>query len=920
MTDVDPRRTVAPRPDMSGTAQDTGPSADAAGDRPEGYPAHWEADVVLRDGSVAHLRPIVPGDEDRIRRFHAGQSEESIYLRFFAPIKELSDKDVHRFTHVDYDARAALVVTVRDEIIGIGRYDRLTDGTSAEVAFNIADPYQGKGVGSVLLEHLAAVAQEHGVTKFVADVLPQNRKMMKVFTDAGYEVGHHFDDGVIAVEFTIEPTARSAAVSLAREHRAESRNMAEVLRPRSVAIVGVSRRPDAMGSLVLDNILDGGFTGRVHIVNSETDLVRGLVAHDRVSDIDDEVDLAIVAVPARGVLDVVTDCAQHGVRAVLVISSGFAEVGAEGEELQAELLRRARSAGMRVLGPVSFGFVNNHPEVLLNATIGRQPPEVGALGLFTQSGGLGVGLLAAATRRRLGLSTFVSSGNRVDISGNDLMQYWIEDDSTGVVGMYLESVGNPRKFSRIARQLSLRKPVIAVKSATARSVPPGHRARAPKVDPSAFDALLHQAGVIQAKNIHHLVGIADLLLHQPLPAGDRVTVVGNSEGLNQIVAEMADSSGLRVPGDPIQIPLGGTARDVQTAFEEAFAREDSDSVVVSFIPPMQVSDEVIALTLAHAAWGHDKPCVATFFGMRDVSGAVRRAAEPHTAHIPARRRVIPLYDSPIDGVDALAAATRYAQWKGSDHGEWSRPPGVDRAAAHAVVEDVLGTDPQGRELTDHETARLLAAYGIDLWPSIAAPDRQRALEAAHSLGYPVVVRSLAEGIRTLPGSGGVRTDLNSEAGVLEAYDGLTARLGSWTDPRLAVQRMATPGTSTVVSSHEDPLFGPVVSFGIAGTPAEILGDVTHRIPPLTDADATALVDTLRSAPLLSGYRGRAPVDRDALQDILLRVAALADDLPEIGSLELNPVNVHADGADVLGAQITLTPPPRRKDAGRRALS
>ncbi|WP_116113356.1 GNAT family N-acetyltransferase [Austwickia chelonae] len=886
---------------------------------PPGYPGDWEADVVLRNGSIAHIRPILPSDGEGIRAFHAGQSEESIYLRFFAPLKELPDKDVHRFTHVDYDARAALVVTVRGMIIGIGRYDRLADGHTAEVAFNIADVYQGKGVGSVLLEHLAVAAQERGITRFVADVLPQNRKMMKVFVDAGYEVSHHFDDGVIAVEFTVEPTARSAAVSLAREHRAEAESMSDVLCPRSVAIVGVSRRPDAPGSLVLDNILDGGFTGQIHIVNSETDHVRGLPAYDRVSDITGEVDLAVVAVPAEKVSAVVADCATKGVKALVVLSSGFAESGPEGQARQAELLLTARAAGMRVLGPLSFGLVNNHPEVLLNATIGRHPPRVGSLGLFSQSGGLAVGLTASAAERGLGLSTMVSSGNRVDISGNDMMQYWIDDESTSVVGMYLESIGNPRKFSRIARQLSLRKPVVVVKSDTARNVPPGHRARAPKVSPSAFDALLTQAGVIRARTVHAMMDIAELVAHQPLPRGGRVGVVGNSDGLNQIMVEAARSRGLRVLGEPLRVPLGGTVRDVRAAMEEAFGDEGTDSVVVAFIPPMQASDEVIATTVAHAAWGHEKPCVAAFFGMRDVSEDLRKASEPRPGNHEGRRRIIPVYRTPLDGIEALAAATRYAQWLRSDHGEHLRPSGIDRTSAHHLVERTLTTAREGRLLDEDETRELLSAYGIDSWESIPCADAEEAVAAAQRLGYPVVLRSLAEGIRTLPGAGGVRADLRSPEAVRTAHRGLSEWLADLNDPQLAVQRMAPAGMATVIRSHEDPLFGPVVSFGVAGAPADVLGDLTHRIPPLTEVDLHELVETLRAAPLLSGGHGRPPVDRAHLYELLSRAAALAEDIPEIDSLELNPVMAHTGGAEVLGARIKVAPAPRRQDMGRRAL-
>ncbi|MCO5309262.1 MAG: acetate--CoA ligase family protein [Austwickia sp.] len=904
----------------TGAPQGTRATDDESSGIPVNYPSRWEADVVLRDGSLAHIRPIVPADARQLQSFHQAQSEESIYLRFFAPIKELSDRDLHRFTHVDYDSRAALVVTVRGKVIGIGRYDRLQDGRTAEVAFNISDAFQGKGVGLVPATSPRSPKQEHGVTRFVADVLPQNRRMMKVFTDAGYEVSHHFDDGVIAVEFTIEQTARSAAVSLAREHRAEAESMADVLRPEVVAIVGVSRRPDAMGSLVLDNLLDGGFTGRVHIVNTEVHQVRGLAAAPKVSDIEDQVDLAIIAVRGDAVLDVVRDCASSGVKAVCVISSGFAESGPVGEQRQAELRAFARSAGMRVIGPLSFGFVNNHPDVLLNATIGRVHPSVGNLGLFSQSGALGMEMTASASRRKLGLSTFISAGNRVDISCNDMLQYWIDDDTTEVVGLFLESMGNPRKFSRIARQLSLVKPVIGVHSVSLRSVAPGHTVRAAKVAPAAFDALLEQAGVIRADSVHSLMDIAELAAHQPLPRGDRVGIVGNSEGLNKLVVEAALGHGLRVEHEPWFVPLLSDVRSVQRAVEEAFDSADVDSVIVAFNPPMRSSDEMIATTLAHAAWRKDKPAVASFVGMRDVSIALRRAGEPGREPGEHLRRIIPLYKTPLNGVAALAAVTRYALWREADHGEMVRPPGLDRTAAHALIDAVLADSPEGRELTQAETIELLSAYGIELWPTIPVADADAAVAAAEQLGYPVVVRSVAEGVRDLPGFVGVRTDINSAAGVRDAHESMSARLSSWRDPQLVVQRMANPGVATVLRSHEDPLFGPVVSFGVTGPPSDVLGDITHRIPPLSDVDARDLILSLRAAPLLQGYRGQAPADLEALQDLVLRVAALADDTPDLDSLELIPINAWSGGADVLGARVVVAPAPQRKDAGRRAMT
>src|SRR5665648_177798 len=562
--------------------------------RPDAHPVWWEADVVLRDGSVAHVRPILPTDADRLRRFHAGQSAESIYLRFFAALKTLSDKDVARFTQVDYDSRVALVATVRDEIIGVARYDKL-DATTAEVAFHIADAHQGMGDGSVLLEHLAAIGQERGVAKFVADVLPQNRKMIQVFTDAGYEVKYHFDDGVIAVAFTIEPTEQSQAVRLSREHRAEALSLRSLLFPDSIAVIGASRRVDSIGHQLLTNIRAGGFKGRVHAVNIEARHVQGLEAHSRVSEIPDHIDLAVVAVPAESVQLVVQDCATAGVKTLLVVSAGFAESGPAGQQRQDELLRTARGSGMRVIGPNSFGVINSHPDVRLNATLAHVLPPAGTLGLVAESGALGIAVLALAARRNLGISVFASAGNRVDVSGNDFMQYWIDDDDTHVVGLYLESMGNPRKFSRIARQLALRKPVIVVKSGIlSYGVAPGHRVRPSSVPPAAFDAMLRQAGVIRVESVHQLFDVAQLVVHQPLPRGGRVAIVGNSHALGALTAQACVSWGLEVTHGPVSVPSDAKATEFATALDAAFGDDRVDSVLTCFIPPLVTTGEDVA--------------------------------------------------------------------------------------------------------------------------------------------------------------------------------------------------------------------------------------------------------------------------------------------------------------------------------------
>ncbi|MGZ4640251.1 MAG: GNAT family N-acetyltransferase, partial [Actinomycetes bacterium] len=430
---------------------------------PAAYPAHWEADVVLRDGGTAHLRPIRPEDADLLRRFYSRLSDETIYFRFFSLYRQLSDKDVTKFTVVDHVDRVALIATVGDEMIGVVRYERVGPD-EAEVAFNIEDAHQGRGVGAVFLEHIAAAARERGVARFVADVLPTNRKMLRVFQDAGYVVAHAMEDGVVRLEFSLEPTENSRAVTFAREHRAEAASVARLLQPRSVAVVGASRSPHSIGHTVLRHIIDGGFTGSVHAVNPHAEEVAGVPSYGSIRDVPADVDLAVLAVPAEDVEQVVAECAPKGVRGLVVVSSGFAETGEAGRARQQRLVRLARGAGMRVVGPSSFGVVVTDPEISLNASLSPVMPPRGRLGFFSQSGALGIALLDNVVERGLGISSFVSAGNRVDVSGNDLMQFWEDDEATDAVMLYLESLGNPRKFARITRRVGRQKPILAVKS------------------------------------------------------------------------------------------------------------------------------------------------------------------------------------------------------------------------------------------------------------------------------------------------------------------------------------------------------------------------------------------------------------------------------------------------------------------------
>ena len=881
---------------------------------PPGYPTAWEADVVLRDGSVAHIRPIKPSDAPLIEVFHSRQSDESIYFRFFAPLKRLPPKDLHRFTHVDYVDRVALVATVRDDIVGIGRYDRVSP-TSAEVAFNISDHFQGRGIGSVMLEHLAAIAEEDGITRFVAEVLPQNRKMLAVFSEAGYVVSRRFEDGVVSVSFDIAETEASIAVRTAREHRAEAKSMASILTPRSIAVIGASTDPDAVGHLVLRNLVDAGFTGSVAAVNAKATEILGVPSHPRIGDVPGEVDLAIVAVPARNMISVVDQCAEKGVRSLLVISSGFAESGPEGAALQAEVVRLAHGSGMRVLGPNSFGVVNLDPAVRLNASIAPRLPAPGGLGLFAQSGALGIAVMDSAARRGLGISVFASAGNRADVSGNDFMHYWIDDERTRAVGLYLESMGNPRKFSRIARQLAAEKPVIVTSSGfSSYGLPPGHQVRESQMGLGVLRAMYRQAGVIRTENTHQMFDIAQLVCGQPLPAGPRVGIVANSDALSALTAQAVDTWRLEITHGPVALGSEATTEEFKEALATAASDPDVDSVIACFIPPLLTEDEDVAAAVRDAARDQGKPVLGSLMGMR------RGADDLQYTDADGVSRVVPIYSMPEDAVRALAMVTRYAQWRAADRGELVAPVGIAKRSAQEFIDSVLAETPEGRTLSNEEAATLLGTYGVSVWPTMPVRSVDDAVRTAAEIGYPVVVKSTAERLRHQRSVTSIRIDLGTESAVREAYESLDEHLLPSEAGSIVMQRMAREGVACVVRSTEDPLFGPVVSFSIAGAPTELLDDVAHRIPPMTDKDVRELIGSVKAAPLLQGYRGAEPVHGPALEDLVARVSVLAEDHPEIASLVLNPVQAHPGGADVLGAEVRLAPGPQRQDASRRALS
>ncbi|MEU8898096.1 GNAT family N-acetyltransferase [Nocardia sp. NPDC048505] len=898
-------------------------------------PQHWFADVLASDGGVVRLRPVVPDDADRMQAFHAALSDRTRYLRYFGPYPRISPKDLYRTTHVDYHDRVGLVVELGEAIIGVGRYELLdrAGGRAAEVAFVVADEHQGRGLGSILLEHLAGAAAENKIETFVAEVLAENSAMVTVFRDAGYQVERSRDGSVLHLEFAIDPTEALVTVRDSRERASEARSVGNLLAPRSVAVIGATPAAGRVGGVVLANLLNGVFQGPVYPVNPTRTAVRGVRAYPTVRDIPDEVDLAVVAVPAASIGSVLDDCMAKGVKGLVVLTAGFSETGPQGVAAERDLIAAARGHGMRVVGPSALGIANTDPEVSLNATLASVLPARGRIGFFCQSGPLGAAILGEAAARNLGLSTFVSAGNRADVSGNDLLQYWDTAPDTDVILLYLESFGNPRKFSRIARRVARTKPIVAVSSGrfAARAQPTGD------MDRSIVRDLFAQAGIVQVDSISELFDCAALLGYQPLPAGPRVAIIGNSAALNWLAFDAARSEGLEVHrpeplpargprptertvdehtvGDPVDLGPDATPGDYLDAVVAALRSDEIDSVIVVFAPPVPLpmagfAEAIRAATAAvpEAA----KPVLTTFVAEQGIPNLLAVRGERGMAV----RGSIPSYPDPERAARALAMVGRYAQWRDKPVSTVVRPDGIDPDRARALVAGWM-REGEGRWLTDLEAVDLLDCYGIGVVEFREVRSAEEAVAAAEELGYPVAAKATGELWRRRPDLSGVRLDLWRPEAVAKAYRDLSEVCG---DPVLHLQKMAPVGVGCVLRVQDDPSFGSVIEFGLSGMIIELLGDRAYRALPLTSAEATALIDAPRAATLLSGTPASPRVDKAALVELAQRISAMFDDLPEIRELSCDPVLASPTSAAILYARARIGPEPSRFDVGPRRLA
>ncbi len=871
---------------------------------PAGYPTEWEADVLLTDGGTARLRPIRPDDAQRLVDFYSRVSPESKYLRFFSPYPNLSARDVRRFTQVDYASRVALIVTLGDSMIGVGRYDRIDDDSTrsvrAEVAFLIEDAHQGRGIGQLLLEHLAQAARERGIDRFVAEVLPQNRRMAQVFADAGYRVSKAIEDGVLEVEFPITPTNTSVGVMERREHRAESTSVRRLLNPMRVAVYGPSERISG----VIRAIRTGGFAGEVIAVRPS----REPFAQAGSREFRGRVDLALASVDGADLADIVIDAAHRGARGVVLLTGTDFD-----RRDNVALVNLARAYGVRALGPDALGVINTAEPVRLNATPGPMPRRGGA-GLFCQSAAAGVTTLSRVVREGLGVSSFVSTGDYADVSANDVMQYWEDDDATRVCLLSLDSIGNPRKFSRIARRLTRRKPVVVfAPGAGDRAARAGERG-APVGD--VMDALFRQAGVMVVRRRGAMINIAAVAARQPLPSGPRARIISNSAPLARQLQRLAAASGLLPDPEPALLGAQASPAEYLESTRSALIDPGYDAVLCAAVEVGERGTTALAEALSGSAARARKPVIGVFVDF------LPRVEPPFHADDLGG---LPIFGSPADAVRTLAALSAYAHWRARDPGPVPRL-GLDLDRARRVVGAALADDPGGRELTASEATEVLAAVGVELVPHFPVASLGDAIATAEGLGWGVVLKATAVGVRGRPDLAGVYRNIDDAAEMTEAWKdlgGLVTDLGLQADVASAaapvVQAMAPAGVSLVVASHEDPAFGPVLSLGLDGIPSQLLGDTVYRVPPLTTADAAAMVRDLRAAPLLFGQYGSPRADIAAVEDLLHRVAQLADAMPQLARMTLSPCVVSAHALRVLGAKLVVAPTGDRRDASARVL-
>ena len=898
------------------------------------YPSEYELPVVLRDGGGARIRPVRASDAERVRAFFEELGPESRYYRFFKVKKELTDAEVTRFSDVDYHDRMAMVAELDDEIIGLGSYDRAPDDpATAEVAFAVTDAHQGRGIGTRLLQFLTSHARDHGIQRFRAHVLGENRRMMRVFRNSGYDLSRTLDRGVFTVDFPVTESEGSLAAESEHEKRAVAASLLPLFFPRSVAVIGASNDPESLGGKLFHNLLTEGFSGPLYPVNINARVVHSVRAYPTILEVPDDVDLAYVVVPRQYVIETTRECAQKGVRGVVVISAGFSEVGEEGARREAELLTVVRDSGMRMVGPNCMGLLNTATSVRLNGTFAPVYPPAGNVAMSSQSGALGVAVLDYAHRNNIGISQFISVGNKADVSGNDLILAWEDDPETDVITLYVESFGNPRKFSRIARRIGRRKPIIAVKSGrtSAGSRAASSHTGALASSDVAVSALFRQAGVIRVDTIQELFAAANLLANQPVPAGERVGIVTNAGGPGILAADALEDQGLVLPQlspqlrdaiaaklpdeastrNPVDLIASGGPEEFEHAISLMLSSGEIDSLIAIYVPVSSERAAAVAEALMRRQAAYDGP--VTFLSVfMDADGAGTRLAGSDGT------RSIPTYTFPEDAALALARAVRHGQWRRRDPGFEGR---LDKAKAEklrSIIDDALRElGPEGGWLREEDVYACLAEAGLRTPVTRVTRSVSEAQAAAAEIGGPVAMKVISDSVLHKSDVGGVVLGVQGPEEVERAFNTVSA--AAQDSEGVLVQELVEGGHEVLVGMATDPNFGPLVGFGLGGIYVELLTDVALRIHPVTDVDAAEMIRETKAFRLLEGYRNQPKGDIDALEQALERVSALITAVPELAEMDLNPVKVLEPGLGVCVVDARMRVEPVSPEGARSRL-
>ncbi len=907
--------------------------------------------ALLTDGTTVLIAPARAEDEAAVRQMHAHMSPDNIYLRFFSISPLAADREAIRVTRPPDAEHCALLAWLGSQLVGVASYEPTGKPGVAEIAFAVTDHMHGRGVGTLLLDHLVSTGRLRGLRAFTAETLADNVPMLRVFASAGLAARRQVSDGVVETTFPLPSDEADQRLqhyldSVAwRERSADVASLRHLLDPSSVAVVGASRKPGRVGHAILRNIVSAGFTGRVFAVNPHAKSVLGVACVPSVADLPEPPDVAVIAVPPAIVNAVADECGRRGAHALVVVTAGIdAQDGAE-------LLATCRRHGMRLVGPNCFGIAI--PPLGLNATFAGAEPAPGSAGLVVQSGGIGIAVLEHLTRLGIGVSSFASVGDKFDVSSNDMLMWWEQDKTTKLALLYVESFGSPRRFAQTARRVGRQFPVLTViggRSAAGQRAAASHTAAAatPLV---TQEALFGQAGVIATTSLGELVDAAALLACQPLPAGNRVAIVSNAGGAGVLAADACGDNDLKVAalseatqqrlrrllpgGAAVAGPVDTTAAVSQRAFRtclERVARDDGVDAVLAITVPTALGRLAPAILTAKLT----KPLVAVMLDQQESVKLLRqppsgthshgadqpganddgahdhgvndRGAHEHgTDHAAGSDQAIPSFLYPESAARALSHATRYSAWRAGTEGTVPDISGIRQDDARQIVARFLAGQHLGGWLPPDQVSDLLACYGINLVPTLEAASLGGAVRALSELnGGPVVMKADVAGLVHKSDAGAVLLDLRSVHDVKRGYAELAGRFGADLR-RVLIQPMITDGIEVLIGVVHEPVFGPLVVFGLGGVATDVLGDHAARLTPLTDVDAEEMIRSIRAAPLLYGHRGSPPADLAALEDVLLRVSRLADEVPEIVELDLNPVLARADGACPVDARIRLVP-------------